>query len=396
MTTLDSLSSSGEVLFLLIGAVMIFAMHAGFAFLEAGSVRKKNQINALNKIMFDWAISSVVFFCVGYPVATGISFMTSTGNYSGVSLMKFFLHLGFAACIPAIISGGIAERSKFWTNSIATAVLAGLIYPFVEGTLWNSRFPIFDWLYNLTGVAGFADYAGSVVVHALGGWIALPAIILLGPRIKRYGCNSTIKVSSIPFLSLGSWILCVGWFGFNVMSAPSFSKIDPLVAVNSLMSMVGGIITGLLLSRNDSGYTHNGALAGLVAICAGSNLYHPLGALLVGAVAGAIFVFAFHLETEVLKIDDVLGVWPLHGLCGTWGGIAAGIFGMPLLGGRGGVNLIAQIVPIAFVIVVALLSGFVIYGLLKNSFGIRLTAQEEIMGSDLSLHRLEANPEDAM
>ena len=395
-----------DVLFLFIGAVMIFSMHSGFAFLEVGSVRKKSQVNALNKIIFEWAISTVVYFSVGFPIAYGIkslNFWQNAGNLtasSPIDMVRFFLLLGFAACIPAIISGGVAERAKFWTNTLAGAIFVGLVYPFFEAVTWG-QLPLFgagSWLEGLTGYA-FHDYAGSIVVHSMGGWLALPAVLILGPRRKRYGLDGSsapIRVSSIPFLALGSWILCVGWFGFNVMSAGSLSNMSSLVAINSLMAMVGGIISGMLLSRNDAGFTHNGALAGLVAVCAGSDIFHPLAALSVGVAAGAIFVFGFHFVTERLRIDDVLGVWPLHGLCGTWGGIAAGIFGIPFFGGLGGVSFVSQIIPIIFQILLSFTASALVYGVLKMTFGIRLTEQQEMQGPDLAIHHVEANPEEAL
>ena len=241
----------------------------------------------------------------------------------------------------------------------------------------------------------FHDFAGSVIVHATGGWLALPAIIMLGPRLKRYEDNA-IKVSSIPFLALGSWILIVGWFGFNVMSAGNIKDISGLVAINSLMAMVGGTIAALFISKNDSGFIHNGALAGLVAVCAGSDLYHPIAALVVGGIAGAVFVFLFQVETGEWKIDDVLGVWPLHGVCGAWGGIAAGIFGLKALGGRGGVSFFSQLIVTAVIVLFTLISSVLVYGLLKKTVGIRMDRHQETIGSDLAVHMIQANPEEAI
>ena len=397
----NDLAQSSNALFILIGAVMILAMHGGFAFLEVGSVRRKNQVNALNKIICEWGFSTIVYFLIGYPIARGVSFLVPVETLAvdhGFAYVKFFLLLGFAACIPAIISGGVAERSKFWTNALAGGIFVGLIYPLIEGSLWgrfsNTLAGASGWLATTFG-APFHDYAGSVVVHAVGGWLALPAIMLLGARLKRYETNS-IKVSSIPFLALGSWTLIVGWFGFNVMSAGSIEAISGLVAINSLMAMVGGTIAAMLVSKNDAGFVHNGALAGLVAICAGSDLYHPVSAAVVGAIAGALFVFLFETETVKWQIDDVLGVWPLHGVCGAWGGIAAGIFGQKALGGVGGVSFFSQLIVTAAVVVFCLIASTVVYGLLKITVGIRLNPHEELIGSDLAVHRIEAHPEDAL
>jgi Amt family ammonium transporter len=395
---MEALKQGADTLFLLLGAVMVLAMHAGFAFLELGTVRRKNQVNALVKILVDFCVSTIAYFFIGYTVAYGTGFFVGAEQLvakNGYELVKFFFLLTFAAAIPAIISGGIAERARFWPQLIATAVVVGVVYPTFEGIAWNQNLGFQPWLKALTGEE-FHDFAGSVVVHAVGGWVALPAVLLLGARSNRYrkdGAISAHPPSSIPFLALGAWILTVGWFGFNVMSAQTLDKISGLVAVNSLMAMVGGTLVALLLGKNDPGFVHNGPLAGLVAVCAGSDLMHPLGALVVGAIAGAIFVSMFTLTQNKWKIDDVLGVWPLHGLCGTWGGIAAGIFGSKSLGGLGGISLSAQVVGTLAGVVWALVGGFVVYGLLKVSMGLRMSQEEEYDGADLAIHKISATPE---
>lgn len=395
---MDALKSGADTLFILLGAIMILAMHAGFAFLELGTVRKKNQVNALVKILVDFAVSTIAYFFVGYSVAYGISFFGSAEVLTaknGFDLVKFFFLLTFAAAIPAIISGGIAERAKFHPQLAATALLVGLVYPLFEGIAWNQRFGIQAWL-KMMFSAEFHDFAGSVVVHAVGGWAALPAVLLLGARRGRYTKDGTVAAhppSSIPFLALGAWILTVGWFGFNVMSAQTLDKISGLVAINSLMAMVGGTLVAFLLGKNDPGFVYNGPLAGLVAICAGSDLMHPLGALVTGGIAGAIFVWMFTLTQNKWKIDDVLGVWPLHGLCGAWGGLAVGIFGLKSLGGIGGVSFASQLIGTALGIAIASMGGLIIYGLLKKTVGIRLEPEQEFDGADLSIHNISATPE---
>lgn len=387
--------TSNDVLFLLLGAILVLAMHAGFAFLEVGTVRTKNQVNALSKILTDFAVSTIAYFFIGYYVAYGTHFMhadTAITTEHGYNLIRFFFLLTFAAAIPAIISGGIAERAKFRPQTIATFTLVALVYPFFEGIAWNNHFGIQDWLLRTFG-ANFHDFAGSVVVHAMGGWIALPAIILLGARQGRYGKGGKISAhppSSIPFLALGAWILIVGWFGFNVMSAQKIEGISGLVAVNSLMAMVGGTLMANTLGKNDPGFLHNGPLAGLVAICAGSDVVHPLGALFIGGVAGGLFVWLFTFTQNRLRVDDVLGVWPLHGVCGAFGGLAAGIFGLQALGGLGGVSFMSQLIGTSLGISIALAGGFVVYGILKATIGIRLTPEEEYNGADLSIHRVSS------
>lgn len=402
---MDALKSGSDVFFVLIGAILVFAMHAGFAFLEVGTVRKKNQVNALVKIITDFAVSTLAYFFIGYTVAYGVSFLGSAREISGAgagfdangfTLVKFFFLMTFAAAVPAIISGGIAERAKFNPQLVATAIFVGLIYPIFEGMVWGDRLGFQDRMTDWFG-APFHDFAGSVVVHGMGGWLALGAVMLLGARKGHYTASGAvigIPPSNIPFLALGSWILCIGWFGFNVMSAQDVAGASGLVAVNSLLAMVGGILAAFLVGRNDPGFVHNGALAGLVAVCAGSDVMHPLGALATGAIAGVIFVKAFLFTQNKLRVDDVLGVWPLHGLCGLWGGIAAGIFGLESLWGLGGVSFVAQVVGSLIGVSLGGIFGFVIYGLLKKMVGIRLGEEEEYIGADLTIHKISAYPED--
>ncbi|WP_053130751.1 ammonium transporter [Pseudomonas sp. MIACH] len=397
-SAVDTLVHSSNTLFILIGAVMVLAMHAGFAFLEVGTVRQKNQVNALSKILSDFAISTLAYFFIGYWISYGVSFLQPAAVISadhGYGLVKFFFLLTFAAAIPAIISGGIAERAKFAPQLCATALIVAFIYPFFEGMVWNGNFGLQAWLLATFG-ASFHDFAGSVVVHAMGGWLALAAVLLLGPRNGRYreGRLVAFAPSSIPFLALGSWILIVGWFGFNVMSAQTLNGVSGLVAVNSLMAMVGGTVAALVIGRNDPGFLHNGPLAGLVAICAGSDLMHPVGALVTGVVAGGLFVWCFIAAQDRWKIDDVLGVWPLHGLCGVWGGIACGIFGQTALGGLGGVSLISQLIGTGLGVAVAFGGGLLVYGVIKRVYGLRLSQEEEYYGADLSIHKIGAVSQD--
>ena len=395
---MDDYQAGSNVLFILLGAIMVLAMHSGFAFLEVGTVRAKNQVNALVKIIADFAMSTIAYFFIGFSVAYGVDFFSGAevlAEKNGYELVKFFFLLTFAAAIPAIISGGIAERARFNPQLLATFVLVAALYPFFEGITWNGNYGVQDWIAANFG-AQFHDFAGSVVVHAMGGWVALAAVLLLGHRHGRYDKEGRVNAhppSSIPFLALGAWILSVGWFGFNVMSAQTIDAVSGLVAGNSLMAMVGGILAALFVGKNDPGFVHNGPLAGLVAVCAGSDVMHPLGALTTGAVAGAMFVWLFTMTQNRWKIDDVLGVWPLHGLCGAWGGIACGIFGSTALGGLGGVSFMSQLVGTALGIAIALLGGFVIYGVIKATMGLRLDEEEEYRGADLSIHNIAANPE---
>ncbi|MEL0637426.1 MULTISPECIES: ammonium transporter [Marinomonas] len=398
-SAVETLISNSNTFFILLGAIMVFTMHAGFAFLEVGTVRHKNQVNALVKIMTDFAISALVYFFIGYHIAYGVSFFesaTTLSQNSGYALVKFFFLMTFAAAIPAIISGGVAERARFYPMLISAAIIVGVAYPFFEGLIWNGNYGFQHWLTQQYG-APFHDFAGSIVVHAFGGWVALAAIVLLGTRNGRFRNGKLIAFvpSNIPFLALGAWILCIGWFGFNVMSAQTLDGISGLVAVNSLMAMVGGIISTMVLGKKDPGFIHNGPLAGLVAICAGSDIMHPIGALATGLIAGALFTWLFTLiQQKFHHIDDVLGVWPLHGVCGTWGGLAAGIFGLKSFGGLGGVSFMSQIIGSFTGIGIALISGFVVYGAVKAISGLRLSEEEEYNGADLSIHKISSDSRD--
>ena len=405
---MDKIQPGADVFFLLMGAILVFAMHGGFAFLEVGTVRKKNQVNALCKILVDFAISTVVYFFIGYAVAYGVTFLMSAKDIAGaaegfdgqgLSLVKFFFLCTFAAAIPAIISGGIAERAKFVPQCAATALLVGLCYPFFEGIVWNGNFGIQSGLFNGVFGADFHDFAGSIVVHGFGGWAALAAVIVLGARKGRYRADGRavgIPPSSIPWLALGSWLLCIGWFGFNVMSAQSLEGVSGLVAMNSLLAMAGGIIAAVIAGRNDPGFVHNGALAGLVAVCAGSDLMHPIGSFITGAVAGVIFVYLFQIASNKWQIDDVLGVWPLHGLCGVWGGVACGIFGLESLGGLGGVSVFGQIIGSIFGAALGFVAGFVVFSIVDKVFGFRMNEEDEARGADLAIHKISATPEEDM
>ena len=392
-------TQGADVFFLLTGAILVFAMHGGFAFLEVGTVRHKNQVNALVKILVDFAISTTVYFFFGYALAYGVSFLAGAKAISagqGFDLVKFFFLATFAAAVPAIVSGGIAERARFLPQCAATALLVGLAYPLLEGVVWNKNFGLQDDFFQGVLGAPFKDFAGSIVVHAFGGWVALAAVLRIGARIGRYDRGRPVSPppSSIPWLAMGSWLLCIGWFGFNVMSAQTLKAVSGLVAINSLLAMCGGILAALFAGRNDPGFVHNGALAGLVAVCAGSDVMHPIGAFVTGAVAGGVFVTMFQIASNRWQIDDVLGVWALHGLCGLWGGIACGIFGSEAMGGMGGVSFLSQLVGSVGGAAFGFLAGVLVYFVVDKLFTFRMSADDERRGADIAIHKIGANPEE--
>jgi len=400
---MENLTTSLDVLFILLGAILVLFMHAGFAFLEVGTVQHKNQVNALVKIMSDIGVSTVAYFFIGYGLAYGVflgfnidgELTQAMTDKSGYELVKFFFLMTFAAAIPAIVSGGIAERANFYPVLAATFLTVAFVYPTFEGIAWNGNFGFQAWLESSFG-AGFHDFAGSVVVHGVGGWMALAAILVLGARHNRYKKDGSIGMthppSSIPFLALGAWILSVGWFGFNVMSAQAVEGIQGLVAINSLMAMVGGILAATFIGNKDPGFVHNGPLAGLVAICAGSDVVNPLGALVIGLVAGAIFVKTFVWAQQKMKVDDVLGVWPLHGIVGVWGALAAGVFGTEALGGLGGVSFMSQLIGTFVGITIAFVGGYIVYKIVATFMTLRMTDEEQAQGADITIHKVHASP----
>jgi len=400
------LQAGTDVLFLLVGAVLVLAMHAGFACREAGTVRYKNQVDALCKILVLLAVSTVAYLVVGYTIAYGASFFMGARALSGggdgfgpqgLTLARFFLLATMAAAVPAIVSGGIAERARLLPQCAAAALVVALVYPVFEGIVWNRNHAIQERFFKAWLGAEFHDLAGSVVVHAVGGWLAFAAVRRLGPRLGRSekGRAGRFPPSSVPWMALGTWLLCIGWLGFIVISAQSVQSVTGLVAINSLMAMCGGILAALVAGDGDPGFVHNGALAGLVAICAGADVVHPVGALLIGAVAGIVFVYAFQLVADSKwEYDDVLGAWPLHGLCGLWGGVACGIFGLTAFGGMGGVSFLSQVVGSTLGCAYGLAAGLVVYALIDILLGFRLSADQERQGADLAIHKVGANAEE--
>jgi Amt family ammonium transporter len=383
-----------DILFELIAAGMLLVMYIGFAFREAGSVHTKNQANAFAKAAALLAIVGITYTVLGYYIAHGQSFRVVVSNSPeqvGGSVLRFLHFLTFAAAVPAIVAGALAERARFWPQIMAALVVVGLVYPFYEGIVWSGHLRVQQLLSSSFG-AEFHDFSGSILVHAMGGWLALAAVMLLGPREGRFdklGKPRAMMRSSLPYFVLGSWMLILVWLGLNITSTVSTPGLSGMVTMNSLMAITGGLLGALVVSKNNPWLVQSGGLAGLVAICAGSDVVHPIASVVIGVLAGIIFVVAFNYCRSHWKIDDVVGAWPLHGLCGAWGGLACGIFSSPQVGGQGGVAFMSQVVGTLGGIGVAIVSGFGIYGLLRRGVGIRLTKKEEHEGADSVVHRIE-------
>ncbi len=397
VAALNTIANSNDVLFLVVFGALVFMMQWGFLMLEGGQVRKKNVNNVMMKNVADWLIGCISFLLVGYVLTTSLDPSAFTAWWgkifgtasfladNGLELATWFFGLVFAATAATIASGGVAERMKLKSYLIASAIITGLLYPlFVYIGPWGSELLVFH------------DYAGSIMVHALGGFLALGLIIALGPRIGRYVKGKAIPMPghSIPMAMSGAFILAVGWYGFNVGSSLAVGEISGLVAATTTLAMAGGGLGALLASNKDVLFTPNGLVAGLVAICAGTDIVSPIAALVIGIIAGVQVPLVFKF-LEKKGIDDVCGVVSVHGTAGIIGAICAGIFGSAVLGGSGDVSLVNQL--IAVVVVVLYGTGFgLLLGKVIGYFtgGIRVTAEEEKLGLDLAEHHLSAYPEE--
>ncbi|MBW9222066.1 ammonium transporter [Methanothermococcus sp. SCGC AD-155-C09] len=397
---LTQLTTAGDVFFLVIMGVLVFLMQLGFAMLEGGQVRSKNVNNVMMKNVVDWLVGCVSWLLIGYVLCTSLNpsdFMAWWGNIvsatpflenNGLELANWFFGLVFAATAATIVSGGVAERIKFNSYLLISIIITAFLYPlFVYLGPWGA------------GIISWHDYAGSLIVHGLGGFLALGAIAALGPRIGRFkdGVPVPILGHNIPMAVFGAFALAIGWYGFNVGSSLELGSISGLVCATTTLAMAGGGIGALITSKKDVLFTVNGLVAGLVAICAGTDIVSPIGGLIIGLIAGAQVPLVYKL-LENLKLDDVCGVVPVHGTAGVIGAILAGIFGMTALGGTGqDINLINQVIASIFCIVYGTGLGFILGKVIGVATGgLRVSEEEEKVGLDLAEHKLPAYPEEEM
>lgn len=390
-TGLYELAAAGNLFYLVVMGVLVFLMQLGFAMLEGGQVRKKNVNNVMMKNYSDWIIGCVSWLLIGSVLVGSLNpsdFVTWWGrifltSWDGMhlDLVSWFFGLVFAATTATIVSGAVAERIKFKSYILIAAIIIAFVYPiFYHISPWS------------TGLIPWTDYAGSLIVHGLGGFLALGVIIALGPRIGKFKNGKAIPIlgHNIPMAVFGSFALAIGWYGFNVGSSLALGEISGLVVATTTLAMAGGGLGAMVASKNDVLFTANGVVAGLVAICAGTHVVSPVASLIIGLLAGIQVPFIYKL-IENAKLDDVCGVISVHGTAGVLGAILTGIFGMEMLGGAGGVSLINQIIASIFTIVYGVVLGYGIakfVGLLTG--GIRVTEAEEKMGLDIAEHKFPA------
>ncbi len=410
--------------------VAIFIMAtAGFALLYAGMVRKKNVSHTILTINVGWTLAFVMYFLIGFPLAyytdapvIGLPkflptianplppALAGTGAYgipaspSGFGDLALWFKMSmFAITAVAIVPGALAERDNFWGWVIAAAVISGFIYPIVEHWVWGG-----GWLSSL----GFIDYAGSTVVHLLGGTLALTGAIIIGPRIGKFVGKNNLARSffghSIPLSVIGAWLLVFGWFGFNIGSStatdPQTINIElSWVSVTTAMAMAGGLFGAAITSRGHVLTSMIGLLAGAVAICSGAAVMGPIFAFITGLVAGVITTFTVGLFENILKIDDALACFPVHGACGIWGALATGLFGAKVLGahpvyGLETADWLSQIGVQALgalsIMLFTAAAGFALFFVLNKLNLLRVLKDAELYGIDIAMHKTYAYPED--
>ena len=403
--------SNANIMWTLIASVLVMFMQAGFAMVEAGLTRAKNTGNILMKNMFDFAAGSVTFYLLGFGLMMGLD----QGGFIGLSNFNlsdwtpatdegtwgftfWFFQCVFAATATTIVSGAIAERTKFVAYLIASIAITGLIYPVSGHWIWGG-----GWLAKLE--APMIDFAGSTVVHSVGGWVALAGALLMGPRIGKYspdGKSRAIPGHNMALVALGVFILWFGWFGFNPGSTVAAQANIALIAVTTNMAACTGGLAAMVTAwvrygKPDVSMSFNGVLAGLVAITAGCANVSPDGAMIIGLLAGVAVVLSVDFIDKVLKIDDPVGAISVHGVCGALGTLCVGLFASPEYGGVAGLfygggmtQFITQLIGVGSVFLWAFGTGLVLFLILKVTVGIRVPAEEEIKGLDITEHGQEA------
>ena len=407
--TIASLNVAIDTVWVLLAAFLVFFMQAGFGMVEAGFIRAKNTCNILMKNFMDYCVASIMFMLVGYAFmfGKGNAFIGWTGfglanaeNPSGVPMLAFWLfQAAFTGAAATIVAGGMAERMKFNAYLLYTVIVSALVYPIVGHWIWSGQ----GWLAGM----GFGDFAGSTVVHSVGGWIAFAGTVALGPRIGKYGADGKPRAlagHSIPLAALGVFLLWFGWFGFNPGSTLSVGdgKAVALIAANTNLAAAAGAIVAMVVvtlrfGKPDLSMTMNGALAGLVAITAPCAFVSPAASIVIGAISGIIVVLGVEL-LDHMHVDDPVGAVPVHGMNGIWGTLAVGIWGQKSLGlardgllhGGGltqlGVQALGSLAVCAFVMV----SMAVVFLAIKKTIGLRVSKDEELRGLDIGEHGMEA------
>ena len=401
-----------NVVWTLIAAFLVFFMQAGFAMVETGFTRAKNAGNIMMKNMMDFCVGSIAFFVIGFGIMFGADRMGLFGAsgffLSGASpatpqglwqYTYWFFQLVFAATAATIVSGAMAERTKFTSYLIYSLVISALIYPISGHWIWGG-----GWLSNLK----FIDFAGSTVVHSVGGWAALMGAIFLGPRIGKYGANGrprAIPGHNIPLAALGVFILWFGWFGFNPGSTTSGENLSiGFIAVNTNLAAAAGAISAMITiwiktGKPDVSMTLNGALAGLVAITAGCSSVSPSGSIFIGLIAGVVVVLSVTFFDFVAKVDDPVGAISVHGVCGALGTLLVGLFAQESYAGAGvnglfyggGLRLLGiQLTGVIAVFAWTAATTGILFFVLRKTIGIRVSREEELKGLDIEEHGMES------
>ena len=401
---IQTVQTNADFLWTLVAAFLVFFMQAGFAMVEAGFTRAKNAANIIMKNLMDMSIGAVAYWAIGFAIMFGVS-KTGWFGTTGFFLSDFaadkdpwtltfwMFQVVFAATAATIISGAMAERTKFIGYLLYSVVISALIYPVFGSWAWGSLFKGSGWLEGL----GFIDFAGSTVVHSVGGWAALAGAIVVGPRIGKYvnGEAKAIPGHNVTIGALGVFILWFGWYGFNVGSTTAATTDLAIIAVNTTLAAASGAIGAMLMSwikfkKPDATMSLNGTLAGLVGITAGCFNVLPGSAIIIGFIAGIIVVLSVVFIDQVLKIDDPVGAVSVHGVCGAWGTLAAGLFNAD------GVTLKiigVQLLGIGAAFLWVFPTAFILFKVLKATVGLRVSADEEIEGLDIGEHGVEAYPD---
>jgi Amt family ammonium transporter len=387
----------------MIAAFMVFIMQAGFAMVESGFTRAKNACNILMKNMMDFSVGAIAFWAIGFGLMFGTTngffgttdffFSGATGDGEAWNYAFWMFQTVFAATAATIISGAVAERTKFSAYMVYSIFVSALIYPIFGGWAWGSLFNGSGWLEGL----GFIDFAGSTVVHSVGGWLALAGAIVVGPRLGKYDKKGKVKPipgHSIPLAGLGVFLLWFGWYGFNPGSTTTGDSSIAIIAVTTTLAAAAGAITAMLATwikygKSDIGMTLNGALAGLVGITAGCANVTPVSSVIIGGIAGVLVLYSV-LFFDKIKVDDPVGAVSVHGVCGAWGTLAAGLFdsagfSMKVVG--------VQLIGIGACFAWAFITGLILFKLIDMVMGMRVTKEEEMAGLDFCEHGATAYPD---
>lgn len=401
----EELQTNLNIVWTCIAAFLVFFMQAGFAMVETGFTRAKNAVNIIMKNLMDFSVGTIAFFLVGFGLMFGETnglFGTTLFAMSGVepgsdwNWTFLIFQTVFAATAATIVSGAMAERTKFVGYLVYSFFISLLIYPIFGSWAWGSLLNGNGWLEGL----GFLDFAGSTVVHSIGGWLALAGAIILGPRLGKYGPDGKPKAilgHNLPLASLGVFILWFGWFGFNPGSTTTGDGSIGYIAVTTNIAAAAGAVAAMctawiLLKKPDGSMALNGALAGLVSITAPCDGVSPFGALIIGVIGGILVVLSVLFIDRVLKIDDPVGAVSVHGVCGLWGTLSAGLFNLEtgLLYGGGIRQLFVQAVGAASAFVWAFGLGLLLFWLISKTIGLRVSPEEEMKGLDIGEHGMEA------